>query len=243
MVGFPLSHSRSPEIWQVIFKNLGISNISYHLFEVKDVTQILHVLSQPDVVGVNVTIPYKQKVIPLLNELTSQAEGTGAVNTIVKSANGKLIGHNTDVEGFKESLKNFLGSETIEQAFILGTGGSALAVSLALKSLAVDHYFISRKPGGDKVLTYDDINTPITEFPKLIVNCTPLGMYPNVSTFPPIDFQKIKAKSYCFDLVYNPETTIFLQKCKMRGAFVRNGMEMLHLQAIKAWDFLSKHIP
>lgn len=242
LVGYPLTHSRSPEIWDRIFKNLGITHISYQLFEVRDVEQISNVLSMQDVIGVNVTIPYKQKVIPILHDLTDQARVTQAVNTIVKSSNGRLIGHNTDVDGFRESLERFIGTEKIENAYILGTGGSAMAVSYALRTLGIEYQFISRRQGGLKTLTYRELNKLRPEFPKLIVNCTPLGMYPEVSAYPPIDYDRIKPGTYCFDLIYNPETTVFLQKCKIKGAFVRNGLEMLHLQALKAWDFISNFI-
>ncbi|GCD76610.1 shikimate 5-dehydrogenase [Thermaurantimonas aggregans] len=241
LIGYPLSHSYSPMIWQKLFEQEGLTEFSYELFEISDIRQVLRLLDDESVIGFNVTIPYKREILNYLQELTPEAQGVGAVNTVVKATGGKLIGHNTDAVAFECSLLNFLSGKVPADAMILGTGGSAAAVKYVFEKQSIPYISVSRSKKSTNVFTYEEINLSAFEYPKLIVNTTPLGMYPNVHEHPPIDFKKIKPKSYCFDLIYNPEKTLFLQKCENQNAFVHNGLEMLHLQARKAWEFISKH--
>lgn len=241
LIGYPLGHSLSPEIWKKLFTQEGITEFSYQLFEIPDIECVTQIINDASVVGFNVTIPYKKQIIPYLTSLTAEAQGVGAINTVAKLKNGKLIGHNTDAAAFESSLLNFLHGYVPARAMILGTGGSAAAVKYVLEKLNIPYVLVSRTKKNPQILTYEEVNQGDFDFPELIVNTTPLGMYPNTDGCPMIDFKKIKANSYCFDLIYNPEKTLFLQKCENQKAFVQNGLEMLHLQARKAWEFISKH--
>lgn len=239
LVGYPLTHSASPAVWKELFDKEGISGFSYKLFEMEDISALPKLFESDDLLAVNVTIPHKKSIISFLGGLTDEAENIGAVNTVAKSKSGILIGHNTDSPAFEISLLRFLGGYTPERAMILGTGGSAAAVAYALTKLNLPYIFVSRQKRGKSVYTYEDINAADGDFPDLIVNTTPLGMHPNTESYPPLNYAKIRPKSFCFDLIYNPESTLFLQKCKNQKAFVKNGLEMLHLQAHKAWEFIS----
>lgn len=237
LVGFPLGHSYSPVIWNKLFESEGLSEYSYRLFEIKEVSAVPGLFDAPDLLGINVTIPHKKAIISYLDTLTPEAKSIGAVNTVVKSPQGKLIGHNTDAAAFESSLLRFLDGYSPKTAIVLGTGGSAAAVRYVLSKLQIPHISISRQKKGEAVLSYTELDNT-HQLPELIVNTTPLGMYPNIRECPPIDYSKIQPKTYCFDLIYNPERTLFIQKCENKGAFVKNGLEMLHLQARKAWEFI-----
>jgi shikimate dehydrogenase len=189
-------------------------------------------LISDDVVGINVTIPYKQSVMAFMDELSPAAEKIGAVNTILQK-HGKLIGYNTDYMGFKESLEMMLGNNTPSRALVLGTGGSSRAVRYALKEMNIDYSSVSRHKDH---LTYEDLTGEIMDMHTLIINTTPLGMYPNINDFPKIPYSKISNKYFCYDLVYNPEKTVFLVKSERAGAAIKNGYDMLLLQAEKSWQ-------
>lgn len=239
LIGYPLSHSFSEKYFTEKFESEQIDNHEYFLSPLAQIEDFPKLLStHPNLAGINVTIPYKEKVIPFLDEISVEAKAIGAVNTI-KIKEGKLIGFNTDVYGFEKSLVDFLTKKekkiTVENALVLGTGGAAKAVVYILKELGIEPVLVSRKKGkGD--LTYNDLDTISFNKWRLIVNTTPLGMSPNLESCPDLPFYKINAKYHLYDLVYNPEKTVFLRRGESQGAAIKNGLEMLHLQAEKAWE-------
>lgn len=237
LIGYPLSHSFSKGYFTTKFEQEQIPNCQYENFPIETIAAFPDLIqSQPDLVGLNVTIPYKQVVMPYLDELDEGAAAIGAVNTI-KVVDGQLKGYNTDVIGFSESLKELLGEKasTPLSALVLGTGGAAKAVFFALQQMGISYKTISRsKEKGD--LTYEEVTADVLRQHRLIVNTTPLGMSPKVKTLPELPYIALTNQHFLYDLVYNPETTAFLQKGKDRGASVRNGLQMLHLQAEAAWS-------
>lgn len=237
LIGKKLSHSFSQSYFTEKFRTEGIP-AEYHNYELKGVTELQQFLnSNPDVRGLNVTIPYKQSVIPFLDELDPIAEKIGAVNTI-RIRNQKLIGYNTDVDGFRESLIGFYPEKFGGTALVLGSGGASKAVYYTL-----DHFFnfdriikVSREPKTSAMISYWDLDEIKNweDYP-LIVNTTPLGMHPEVDTFPDIPYAKLSPDHYLFDLVYNPSETQFMKRGREYGARVKNGMEMLIGQAESSW--------
>lgn len=239
LIGYPLSHSFSKKYFTEKFEREHISNHEYFLsplVQIEDFPKLL--VAHPNLIGLNVTIPYKEKVIPFLDEISAEAKAIGAVNTI-KIKEGKLKGFNTDVYGFEKSLVDFLTQKekkiSVENALVLGTGGAAKAVVFILKKLGIEAILVSRKKGKGN-LTYDDLDTIIFDECRLIVNTTPLGMLPNIESCPDLPFHRINEKYHLYDLVYNPEKTVFLSRGESQGAAIKNGLEMLHLQAEKAWE-------
>jgi shikimate dehydrogenase len=187
--------------------------------------------------GLNVTIPHKLNVKPLLNEIDSAAERIGAVNVIRVLENKTLKGYNSDYFGFRKSLENFLGNTKGIKALVLGNGGAARAVCVALEDMGIVYNLVSRRVADDTI-NYRKANELLAET-KLIINCTPLGTYPNVNSFPDLDYENIGQGHFCYDLVYNPSETKFLQKAKANGAKVINGYDMLVYQAEKSWEIWS----
>jgi len=241
LIGYPLSHSFSEKYFTEKFSTSGLTNWSYHLFELSQINE-LHALlhSHPDLVGLNVTIPFKEKVIPFLSRLDESAEVAAAVNTIrITEENGKLFltGYNTDMYGFRESIKPLL-KRNHQRALILGTGGAAKAVAAVLRQMQVEYLFVSRHPQQGQVGYHELNEAAVTNFP-FIVNCTPAGMFPNEQTAPEIPYEFLTAANFLYDLVYNPVETVFLQKGKEKGTLVMNGLDMLRLQAEKAWEIFS----
>ena len=237
LIGYPLSHSFSKKHFAEKFQKEGIEDSFYDLFPLAHIDLLPDLFSKyKNLSGLNVTIPYKQAVLPFLDEIDEAAMAVGAVNTI-SIKNGKKKGYNTDVFGFEQSLLNlFKNAKTIpRQALILGTGGAAKAVVYVLNSLNIDYELVSRRPGEGK-MTYEDLNEKIMFSHPLIINTSPLGMSPNFDTLPPIPYQYIGATHLLFDLVYNPAETAFLKKGIAVGATISNGLEMLHLQAEKSWS-------
>ena len=236
LIGYPLSHSFSKKYFSAKFLNENIQDCEYQNFEIPEIEQLVEIIkSNPDLKGLNVTIPYKEQILPYVDSLDKSAEFVGAVNVVKVSTDGKLIGYNSDYYGFMESLKKFLPDDFSGfKALILGTGGAAKAVEGALKSLQIPYQYVSRKKVG--ILGYEDLSQSLIAEHKLIINATPLGMFPKVDTCPELNYDWITASHYFFDIVYNPETTLFMQKGIDRGAKVKNGLEMLHLQADKAWE-------
>ncbi len=243
LIGFPLSHSFSQKYFTEKFEREKITNHEYFLSPLEKIEDFPKLLSDhPNLVGLNVTIPYKEKVLPYLDEISAEAKAIGAVNTI-KIKDGKLKGYNTDVYGFEKSLMDLLTRKqkniSVENALILGTGGAAKAVVFILKKLGIEPILVSRKKGkGD--LIYDDLDTIIFDECRLIVNTTPLGMLPNIESCPNLPFHRMNAKYHLYDLVYNPEKTVFLKRGESQGAAIKNGLEMLHLQAEKSWEIWNK---
>lgn len=238
LIGYPLSHSFSKKYFTEKFEREGIAGAAYELYPIESIEQLPDLLKhEPELVGLNVTIPYKQQVIPFLNDLDPKAEAIGAVNTIVINE-GKLKGYNTDYHGFKDSLVKFVGANPMPpKALILGTGGASKAVKAALEDLGVAFQFVSRKSATDQ-LTYEDLtSTPQhVNTSTLIINTTPLGMSPKTEELPDLPYQLITPDHFLYDLVYNPLVTAYMQKGIDQGCWVKNGLEMLHGQAEKAWE-------
>ncbi|MFP5470229.1 MAG: shikimate dehydrogenase family protein [Bacteroidia bacterium] len=233
LIGYPLSHSFSKNYFTEKFQK-GNIDADYINIEIENLTTIDFV-KQHKLSGFNVTIPHKQNIIPFLNEVDEEAKNVGAVNTVKVLTNGDLIGYNTDVFGFRQSIKPFLESQH-ERALILGTGGASKAVSYVLKNLGIYVLHASRNPKSSNEISYADVNEFVIKAHKLIVNTTPLGMFPNVETYPEIPYQYMSSEHLLYDLVYNPQQATFLLKGKEQGATIMNGISMLHLQAEKAWE-------
>jgi shikimate dehydrogenase len=241
LIGYPLSHSFSKKYFSEKFAREGIEDCSYELFPLEDISGLPELIAaHPDLRGLNVTIPHKETVLPYLDELSPGARAVGAVNTI-RIDEGKLTGHNTDVFGFGQSLERFLAQEEIGtelwpalRALVLGTGGAAKAVAFVLSEMGIPFKTVSRDNAKGN-LTYDDLDRKIMEDHRLIINTTPLGMTPNIDFFPNISYHYLDNRHLLFDLVYNPEETLFLKKGRERGTATKNGLEMLILQAEEAW--------
>ena len=233
LIGYPLSHSFSKKYFTEKFTNENIPDCVYELYPIKKIDQVGNILqSNPELVGLNVTIPYKEEVISYLGELDETAKAVGAVNTI-KISNGNSKGYNTDVYGFRESLKPLLKPHH-KRALILGTGGASKAVAYCLRQLNIDYIFVSRTQQQGCV-SYDSVRYYLHTF-YVVINTTPLGMSPDTDQCPTIAYDAFSEKHLCYDLVYNPEETLFLKKAKEQGATVKNGLEMLYLQAERAWE-------
>lgn len=234
LVGYPLSHSFSPRYFAQKFTQEQINDAEYLAFEEADLHGFLsNSRTNERLIGFNVTIPYKEGIIPLLDSISEAASYIGAVNTVKRNSNGQLTGYNTDVMGFQDSLEPLLKAHHTK-AMILGTGGAAKAVHYVLKQLNISPLLVSRRKGAGHV-TYDQITPKMIENYPIIVNTTPLGMHPNTETFPALPYQAITPNHLAYDLVYNPEKTSFLDKAEQQGATIKNGLEMLHIQAEKSW--------
>lgn len=235
LIGKSLKHSFSPKYFAAKFEREGIKNTHYQAFELTEIGAFLQLQQDyPNLAGLNVTIPYKEEIIPYLDQLAPTAEAIGAVNTI-QFKNNQLIGHNTDLIGFQKSLMELLNGSIPKQALILGTGGAAKAVAYSLDQLAIPYKYVSRKPTANQ-LSYADLNTEVIAKHHLIINTTPLGMYPYIDTAPELAYEGLSAAHFCYDVVYNPEETLFLQKAKTQSAKYCNGLAMLHGQAEAAWE-------
>lgn len=238
LIGFPLSHSFSKKYFSEKFKKEGIADCSYGLYPLESIKQFPDLIaSEPDLVGLNVTIPYKEQVIPYLDELDEKARAIGAVNTITIQ-DGKLKGYNTDYYGFKNSLTQWVGANPMpKKALILGTGGASKAVRATLEDLSIDYQFVSRTTAAD-MFTYEALKSTPQHFntATLVVNTTPLGTHPNTNQLPDLPYEQLTRDHYLFDLVYNPLITSFMQKGIDAKCWVKNGFEMLHGQAERAWE-------
>lgn len=232
LIGYPLSHSFSKAYFTEKFEKENIDEHEYQLFPLATISEVKALLTKENLKGLNVTIPYKQQVIPFLDELDEEAAKVGAVNTI-KIVDGKTKGFNTDIYGFEYSLQPLLKSHH-KKALILGTGGAAKAVAYVLEKLNIAYIFVSRKPT-EKQLAYSDIDEVILKEHTILINTTPLGMYPKIDACPTLPYQQLTDQHILYDLVYNPAETLFMTKGKAQKAVVKNGLDMLHLQAEKAW--------
>jgi len=239
LIGYPLSHSYSRKYFLDKFQKEKIFGCDYLLFEldqINDITQPIH--DNPDLIGLNVTIPYKREVIQFLDEIDGDAENIKAVNCIKIERSGKEIrlkGYNTDVFGFEDSLKPLL-QLWHQKALIIGTGGSAKAVSIVLEKLGIDFHYVSRNPKNASEISYDQIDKNIVEDHKLIINTSPIGMHPKINNAPDFPYEFLTQQHLLYDLIYNPSETLFLKKGKEKRAQIKNGLEMLHLQAEKSWE-------
>ena len=235
LIGCPLGHSFSGNYFNSRFLKEAILDCSYTNFEISDIHQLGDVLKDPELCGLNVTIPYKQTVIPYLNIVDPVVQQTGACNCIHIQHN-QLHGYNTDVIGFEKSVKEKWIPED-RKALILGTGGSSKAVAYVLNKLGIGFLFVSRMcSASTDQLQYEDLSEKIIRDHPLIINCTPLGMHPEINAFPPLPYQYLTSTHYLFDLIYNPSSTLFLQKGEAMGARVKNGADMLKIQADASWD-------
>lgn len=238
LIGKTLSHSFSKQYFDCYFKDKTC--YSYDLYELDTIDQLPYLIQSRQPLGFNVTIPYKQAIIPYLDEITPEAKAIGAVNVVgidYESVCDRPIlkGYNTDVYGFEMSLIPHLKPHHTS-AIILGTGGASRAVAFVLDKLGVDYVFVSRGKTGDRIINYTNLLPEIISLHTLIINTTPVGMYPNVEDCPFIYFEGITSQHLCYDLVYNPTKTIFLKEAETRGATVINGMDMLINQAMKSWE-------
>lgn len=233
LLGKNISYSFSQGYFTQKFKDLGLMDHSYENFDLQKIEEVKDVLKQEDIRGLNVTIPYKQEIIPFLDELDPKAKQIGAVNTIQFSKKG-LIGFNTDAYGFQKSLEPYLKPHHTK-ALILGTGGASKAVQYVLNELGIKNTYVSRSKK-DGQYTYDGLDQHIIEENTLIINCTPLGTFPNIHDKPEIPYDHIGKQHLLYDLIYNPEKTSFLSMGESKGASVCNGLKMLEQQAEKAWE-------
>ncbi|WP_248722572.1 shikimate dehydrogenase [Seonamhaeicola sp. ML3] len=236
LLGKNISYSFSRSYFKEKFEKEGITNTTYVNFDIESIDLFPSILKNTEgLKGMNVTIPYKQDVIPYLDKLNKKAKEIGAVNTIKITKKGKLIGYNTDCYGFKKSLKPYLKSHH-KKALILGTGGASKAIAYALKELDITFKYVSRNMTDGISFTYDTLTEDVIKENPIIINCTPLGTFPNIENHPNIPYNGITNKHILFDLIYNPEETTFLKKGKSNGAVIINGLKMLQLQAEKAWS-------
>ena len=238
LIGHPLGHSFSAAFFAQKFKSEGI-DATYSNFDLSCIEEVEAMLqAHPQMKGFNVTIPYKQAIIPFLNSLSAEAEEIGAVNVVkvVYDAQGQrtLHGFNSDVIGFCRSIKPLLRTDH-KKALVLGTGGASKAVVYGLKRLGVESTLVSRQPSAQHI-SYADINEDLLQSHTIVVNCSPVGMYPHTDQAPELPYHFINPSHLCYDLVYNPEVTEFMKRCATQGAITKNGLEMLHLQALAAWE-------
>lgn len=236
LIGRRLGHSFSQTYFTQKFSQLHLDQHRYDLFELESPTELPALIAaHPDLRGLNVTVPYKELIWPYLDEVAPSAGRVGAVNVIEFQADGRLVGHNTDYLGFRESVRPFLRGADGVRALVLGTGGAAKAVEVALRDLGISYWLVSRDPlrAG---LTYDDLTPEVIAGHRLLVNATPLGTYPDVEACPPLPYHQIGEQHFLYDLIYNPTETLFLQKGREAGAQTKNGFEMLCLQAEAAWE-------
>lgn len=238
LIGFPLGHSFSKSFFNEKFQNEGI-DAEYINFEIKGIDELPEVLAtNPELLGLNVTIPYKEKVLSFLDYISVEARAIGAVNVIRVDHKGDdvlLKGYNSDVIGFTKSIEPLL--ETFhKKALILGTGGASKAINYGLKSLGLETVLVSRfeRPG---TIQYKDITPDVVKEYNVIVNCTPSGMFPHYDECPDLPYEALDNHNLLYDLIYNPDETLFMKKGRERGAQTKNGLEMLLLQAFASWDF------
>ena len=233
LIGFPLTHSFSKKFFTEKFEKEGIKNCRYENFPLPVIDDVKNIISLPGLQGFNITIPYKEQIIPFLHQASDIVNKINACNC-VKIVNGKLLGFSTDVPGFQYSLVSGLNLSLHKKALILGTGGSSKAVKYVLAKMGIEFITVSRKPAAGG-LSYEQITEEIIQSHKLIINTTPLGMFPNVVEAPPLPYQFITKDHFLFDLIYNPEKTLFLKKGEQQGAQIQNGYDMLILQAEESW--------
>ena len=239
LIGYPLGHSFSISYFNQKFQDEAI-NAVYENFEIPTIDALPEVIdSNPNLQGLNVTIPYKEKVLPFLDSISPEARAIGAVNVIRIIHNGKNIklkGYNSDVIGFTKSIAPMLDKKWHKKAIILGTGGASKAIDYGLRNLGLETVFVSRyeRPG---TIQYNTINADVVREYNVIVNCTPLGMYPKTEECPELPYEAMDNHTILYDLIYNPDETLFMKRGKQYGAQTKNGLEMLLLQAFASWEF------
>ncbi len=235
LVGRNISYSFSKNYFTEQFQKNNTQDCTYENFDIQDINEFSKIIqNNPDLIGLNVTIPYKETVIPFLTKLSDNALKIGAVNVIKITKEGEIIGDNSDYYGFKKALEPLLQPHHT-QALILGTGGASKAVAFALEQLGIAYTFVSRKIS-ENTINYSQLNAENFKKYQIVINTTPLGTSPNTEVFPEIPYQYFNSKYIAFDLIYNPSETQFLKKAKEHGAVIKNGQEMLIFQAEKAWE-------
>lgn len=238
LIGYPLSHSFSKKFFTEKFKEEGITDCEYELYPIENIELFVKLWSDnPELWGVNVTIPYKVQILPFLDEMDEASTEIGAVNCILigrKNGEQCIKGYNTDAYGFEESLKPLLGPHH-RKALIFGDGGAAKAIKYVLNKLGIPFLVVTRKATEGSIL-YEAVDEKLLAEYTLLINTTPLGMSPDSNTCPPIPYACLTDKHAAYDLVYNPEETLFLKQVKEKGGKTKNGLEMLHLQAIRSWE-------
>jgi shikimate dehydrogenase len=238
LIGRNISYSFSKEYFSEKFKSENIENTTYLNFDLNTINEFPEIfISTESIKGLNVTIPYKETIIPYLDKINSKATRIGAVNTIRLTKKGHLKGYNTDEYGFRKSILPLLENHH-KKALILGTGGASKAIAFALKKLHIPYQFVSRKT--DNNFDYNSLTETVIKEHQIIINCTPLGTHPNIDDCPNIPYYAISDKHLLYDLIYNPEETTFLRKGRENGAKTCNGLKMLELQAEKAWKIWNK---
>ena len=242
LIGYPLSHSFSQGYFKDKFQQENILDAQYANYPIASINEFAALWNDnANLNGLNVTIPYKKEVIPFLQHPSSVVQSIHACNCIRKF-NGELYGYNTDVIGFQKSLTPFLKSQHTH-ALILGTGGAAVAVEWVLKNLDITYQFVSRNSGVANGIAYSELTPETISKHTLLINTSPLGMYPNVNEAPDIPYHAITNQHHLFDLIYNPSETLFLQKGAAQGASIQNGLEMLHIQALESWKIWNAAMP
>ncbi|RTY92371.1 shikimate dehydrogenase [Flavobacterium sp. GT3R68] len=239
LVGKNISYSFSKDYFSKKFEDNDLTDYSYENFDIQHINEFPEILKNNlNLKGLNVTIPYKESIIPFLDTLSNKASKIGAINTIKFNKKGKLKGYNTDCFGFQKSLQPLLQPHH-KKALILGTGGASKAVAFALEQMGILYTFVSRE-ATENSIDYNRINATTFDNYQIIINCTPLGTSPNITECPDIPYDYFTAGHIAFDLIYNPSETLFLQKAKSSGAITKNGHEMLIFQAEKAWKIWNK---
>jgi shikimate dehydrogenase len=238
LIGYPLSHSFSKKYFTEKFEREGLKDYQYELFPVSSIEELPQLLEKhPELCGLNVTIPYKEQVLSYLHSENELVKAIRACNCI-DIRNGKLKGYNTDVIGFERSLLEQWQPHH-KKALILGTGGVSKAVQYIMQKMGLAYRYVSRKPGVHNY-SYEQLTPAIMQEYTLIVNTTPLGMYPNVTEAPPIPYEALTPRHYLFDMVYNPDKTLFLKMGEVKGAAIKNGADMLKIQADESWEIWNK---
>ena len=234
LIGKKLGHSFSAKYFAEKFEREGLQECDYSLYELPEIECVKEFMLTPDLVGFNVTIPYKQQIIPYLDALDAQAREVGAVNCVKIERDGRRVGYNTDVDGVRLSLDKLLGGEKVGSALVLGTGGASQAVQYVLCERGIDYKVVSREKGKAD-LTYDDLTQEVMATHRLIINASPVGMYPACENCPDIPYAMLSGSHFLFDLVYNPLTTRFMELGAEQGAATLSGIDMLYAQAESAW--------
>lgn len=239
LIGKKLGHSFSAKYFAEKFEREGLQECDYSLYELPEIECVKKFMLTPDLVGFNVTIPYKQQIIPYLDDLDAQAREVGAVNCVKIECDGRRVGYNTDVDGIRLSLDKLLGEEKVGSALVLGTGGAAQAVQYVLRERGVNYKVVSREKGKAD-LTYDDLDQEVMSAHRLIINASPVGMYPACDNAPNIPYAMLSGSHFLFDLVYNPLTTRFMELGAEQGAATLSGIDMLYAQAESAWKIWNR---
>lgn len=234
LIGKKLGHSFSAKYFAEKFEREGLLECDYSLYELPEIECVKEFMLTPGLVGFNVTIPYKQQIIPYLDALDAQAREVGAVNCVKIERDGRRVGYNTDVDGIRLSLDKLLGEEKVGSALVLGTGGASQAVQYVLRERGIDYKVVSRDKGKAD-LTYDELTQDVMATHRLIINASPVGMYPACDNCPNIPYAMLSGSHYLFDLVYNPLTTRFMELGAEQGATTLSGIDMLYAQAESAW--------